>query len=94
MKIEQTVCSETLAFKLQMPVNHPAESVQHSEHGESLKTRRIHKICFLMFHTCHNLLYPVSHNIQFGPKNLLIYFLLYLYFYKIKIKHQDTTYNT
>jgi hypothetical protein len=27
-----------LAFKLQMPVNHPEESIQHSEHGESLKS--------------------------------------------------------
>jgi hypothetical protein len=28
-----------LAFKLQMPVNHPEESIQHSEDGESLKSR-------------------------------------------------------
>jgi hypothetical protein len=26
---EQTECSETLAFKLQMPVNHPEDSIQH-----------------------------------------------------------------
>jgi hypothetical protein len=26
---DETVCSETLAFKLQTPVNHPAESIQH-----------------------------------------------------------------
>jgi hypothetical protein len=31
MKMEQTVCSETLAFKLQMPVNHPEESIQYSQ---------------------------------------------------------------
>jgi hypothetical protein len=37
--MEQTVFSETLASKLQMPVNHPEESIQHSEHGESLKLR-------------------------------------------------------
>jgi hypothetical protein len=36
MKMEQTQCSETLAFKLQTPVNHPEESIRHSEHGESL----------------------------------------------------------
>jgi hypothetical protein len=29
-----------LAFKLQMPVNHPEESTRHSEHGESLKSRK------------------------------------------------------
>jgi hypothetical protein len=39
MKMEQTECSEKLAFKLQTPVNHPEESIQHSEHGESLKSR-------------------------------------------------------
>jgi hypothetical protein len=39
MKMEQTECSETLAFKLQTPGNHPEESIRHSEHGESLKSR-------------------------------------------------------
>jgi hypothetical protein len=29
MKIEQTECSETLAFKLQTPGNHPEESIRH-----------------------------------------------------------------
>jgi hypothetical protein len=38
MKTEQTECSETLAFKLQMLVNHPEESIQHLENGESLKS--------------------------------------------------------
>jgi hypothetical protein len=41
MKMEQTECSETLAFKLQTPVNHPEESVRRSEHGESLKLSTI-----------------------------------------------------
>jgi hypothetical protein len=39
MKMEQTVCSETLAYKIQMPGNYPEESIQHTEHGESLKSR-------------------------------------------------------
>jgi hypothetical protein len=39
--MEQTGCSETLAFKLQMPANHSEESIQHSEHEESLKSRRL-----------------------------------------------------
>jgi len=34
-----TVCSETSAYKIQPPGNYPEESVQHSEHGESLKAR-------------------------------------------------------
>jgi len=38
MKMEQTVCSETSAYKLQEPGNHLKESIQHSVHGESLKT--------------------------------------------------------
>jgi hypothetical protein len=39
MKIEQTEDSETLGYKFQTPVNRPEESKQHSEHGESLKSR-------------------------------------------------------
>jgi hypothetical protein len=43
MKTEQ--CSEMLAFKLQTPVNHPDESIQHSEHAESLKSRTLGLFC-------------------------------------------------
>ena len=39
MKMEQTECSETSAYKIQTPGNHPKESIQHSGHGESLKSR-------------------------------------------------------
>ena len=35
-----TECSETSAYKIQTPGNYPEESIQHSEHGESLKSRR------------------------------------------------------
>jgi len=38
MKMEQTERSETSAYKIQMPVNHPKERKQHSEQGESLKS--------------------------------------------------------
>jgi len=34
-----TECSETSAYKIQAPGNYPEESTQHSEHGESLKSR-------------------------------------------------------
>jgi hypothetical protein len=34
MKMEQTECSETLAFKLQTPGNNPEESIQHSKQAE------------------------------------------------------------
>jgi len=39
MKMDQTVCSETSAYKIQTTGNHPKESVQHSGHGKSLKSR-------------------------------------------------------
>jgi hypothetical protein len=35
----QTVCFGTSAYKIQMQGNYPEESMQHSEHGESLKSR-------------------------------------------------------
>jgi len=38
MKMEQTQCSETSAYKIQTPGNYPEESTQHSEHSESLKS--------------------------------------------------------
>jgi len=37
MKMEQTECSETSAYKIQTPGNYPQENKQHTEHGESLK---------------------------------------------------------
>jgi hypothetical protein len=39
MKMEQTECSETLAFKLQTPRNKPEERIRHSKHGKSFKSR-------------------------------------------------------
>jgi hypothetical protein len=39
MKMEQIECSETLAHKIQTPGNHPEENIQHTEHGESLKSK-------------------------------------------------------
>ena len=45
MKMEQTECSETSAYKIQTPENHPEESIQHSEHGESLESRTLYHTC-------------------------------------------------
>jgi len=39
MKMEQTECSETSAYKIQTPGNYPEENKQHTEHSESLKSR-------------------------------------------------------
>jgi len=41
MKMERTECSETSAYKIQTPGNYPEESKQHTEHGESLKSRKL-----------------------------------------------------
>ena len=34
-----TECSETSAYKIQTPGNYPEENIQHTEHGESFKSR-------------------------------------------------------
>ena len=39
MKMEQTECSETSAYTIQTPGNYPEENMQHTEHGESLKSK-------------------------------------------------------
>jgi hypothetical protein len=39
IKMEQTECSETLAYKIRTPGNYPEVSIKHSEHGESSKSR-------------------------------------------------------
>jgi hypothetical protein len=41
MKVEQTECSETPAYKIQTPGNYPEENIQHTEHGESFKSEII-----------------------------------------------------
>jgi hypothetical protein len=35
-----TECSETSAYNIQTPGNYPEENIQHTEHGESLKSKR------------------------------------------------------
>ena len=34
-----TECSKTSAYKIRTPENYPEESIQHTEHGGSLKSR-------------------------------------------------------
>ena len=55
MKIEQTECSKTSAYKIQTPANYPEESIQHSEHGGSLKSR-----IFVLFNPTHVLILSAS----------------------------------
>jgi hypothetical protein len=42
MKIEKTECSETSAYKIKTLGNYPEENTQHTEHGESLKSRNLY----------------------------------------------------
>jgi len=37
-----TECSEMSAYKIQTPGNYPEENIQHTEHGESLKSGTFH----------------------------------------------------
>jgi len=48
-------------YKLQMPGDYPEESIQHSEHGESLKSRTLHVLAdssarYQEFSTVHSAL--------------------------------------
>jgi hypothetical protein len=49
MKMKQTGCSKTSAYKIQMPGNYPEENIQHAEHGESLKSRIFNLLCHIFF---------------------------------------------
>jgi len=39
-------CSETSAYKIRTPGNYPEENIQHTEHGESLKSKSMHIFTF------------------------------------------------
>jgi hypothetical protein len=41
MKMEQTECSETSAFKIQMPENYPEESIQHSQQCIKFEVKKV-----------------------------------------------------
>jgi hypothetical protein len=49
MKIEESVCSETLAFKLQKPGDKPEESIRQPKQGESMKSRIIILFVFNLY---------------------------------------------
>jgi hypothetical protein len=58
--MEQTECSETLAYQIQTPGNYPEESIQNSEHGEILNQEYLDDLKIfhiqgkVTFMTCHN----------------------------------------
>jgi hypothetical protein len=45
MKMEKIDFSETSAYKIQTAENYPEENIQHTEHGEILKSR-INQVTF------------------------------------------------
>ena len=57
-----TECSETSAYKIQTSGNYPEESIQHSEHGESLKSSKRTKLSDL---------FVVPTGVKFLTKNLV-----------------------
>jgi hypothetical protein len=48
--MEQTDCSEAVAYKIQTLGHYPEESIQHLEHGKSFKNQEfLHLFIFLYF---------------------------------------------
>jgi hypothetical protein len=74
IKMEQTECSKTPAYKIQMRRNYPEENIQHTEHGKSLKST----IYFVPLHNlspsgCSHYLLPHLTG-KFSPsRNIWIY---------------------
>ena len=56
MKMDQTECSETSAYKIQTPGNYPEENIQRTEHRESLKSRIFVPNFLFYVNQWHNLL--------------------------------------
>ena len=74
-KMEQTECSETSAYKIQKPGNYPEESIQHTEHGESLKSR-IYRL--YLSHKINRPLSALEERCFLWGTNLFIFYLLLL----------------
>jgi hypothetical protein len=89
MKMEQTECSKTSAYKIQTPGNYPEESKQHSEHGESLKSRILHSsfrntVWTLYYTTKGNHGSPFAENKLLRPGEFYLYSELSVPEYVIK----------
>ena len=67
MKMEQTECSETSAYKLQTPGHYPKESIQHTEHDESLKSRNFNLLVSLSFIESREISHSREILIFYGP---------------------------
>jgi len=94
MKMEQTECSETSVYKIQTPGNHQNESVQHSGHGESLKSRTKNYTTFRFLWMAWHILYCC---VRCGSTSASIGILSYLKFHNLqmaaRIKTSYSCYN-
>jgi hypothetical protein len=63
MKMEQIECSETSAYKIQTPGNHPEENIQHTEHGEGSYLLSNEIMCITDEQ-------PFGHDSQINSKNI------------------------
>jgi hypothetical protein len=70
MKVEQTECSETSVCKIHTSGNYPEESIQHSEHGESLKSRILYEF--------HLFIFRLSSEIFEEADTSMLYFLFFI----------------
>jgi hypothetical protein len=43
---------QTSAYKIQTPGNHPEENIQHTEHGESLKSKILNNLFVILKFLC------------------------------------------
>jgi hypothetical protein len=71
MKMEQTECSETSAYKIQTRGYYPEESIQNSQPGESLKSKLEASPCaFFLFPSLLGLYCP-QHPVFIRLQNLI-----------------------
>ena len=77
-----TQCSETSAYKIQTPGNYPEESIKHSEHGESFKSRIVPLFIFYVItqfthkqlHTTEPNMFSVSQETLRILRNLSVHY--------------------
>jgi len=94
MKMEQVECSETSAYKIQPPWNYAEESIQHSEQGESLKSRKykvvydcinplkpeLNSICYLLALLAHHFLHVSRIRVKsLTFRRLMSYIYIYIW---------------
>jgi hypothetical protein len=66
MKMEQTECSETSAYRIQMPGNYPEENIQHGFCFQSLTVKSRLTLVDVQFdnHIAHRVMLPAHLSVQ------------------------------